>query len=127
MPRVGEGALAPCPSSINCRARKGGHASLGPPYKNNSRENEMPAAFFVVRATVSDPAKRQAFDEWYHREHLPDAVKAFGVKKAWRFWSVNDPAVHQATYEFPDKPALDRATSGEALKPLVAEFDRCWP
>jgi hypothetical protein len=31
------------------------------------------------------------------------------------------------TYEFPDKAALDRATSGEALKPLVAEFDRCWP
>jgi hypothetical protein len=56
----------------------------------------MSAAFFVVRATVSDPAKRQAFDEWYHREHLPDAVKAFGVKKAWRFWSVSDPALHQA-------------------------------
>jgi hypothetical protein len=87
----------------------------------------MPAAFFVVRVTVSDPAKRQAFDEWYHREHLLDAVKAFGVNKAWRFWSVNDPAVHQATYEFADKAALDRATSGEALKPLVAEFDRCWP
>jgi hypothetical protein len=52
----------------------------------------MSAAFFVVRATVSDPAKRKAFDEWYHREHLPDAVKAFGVKKAWRFWSVSDPA-----------------------------------
>jgi len=44
----------------------------------------MPAAFFVVRATVADPAKRKAFDEWYRREHLPDAVKAFGVEKAWR-------------------------------------------
>ena len=42
---------------------------------------------FVVRSTVADPAKRKAFDEWYHREHLPDAVKAFGVKKAWRFWT----------------------------------------
>ena len=79
----------------------------------------MPAAIFVVRSTVADPAKRKAFDEWYHREHLPDAVKAFGVKRAWRFWSVSDPSSHQAT--------LDRATSGEALKPLVSEFDRCWP
>ena len=87
----------------------------------------MPATYFVVRATVSDPAKRKAFDEWYHREHLPDAVKAFGVKKAWRFWSVSDPALHQATYEFPDQAALDRATSGEVLKPLVAEWDRRWP
>jgi hypothetical protein len=87
----------------------------------------MPATFFVVRATVSDPAKRAAFDEWYRREHLPDAVKAFGVKKAWRFWSVTDPALHQATYEFADQAALDRVISGDALKPLVAEFDRCWP
>ena len=87
----------------------------------------MPATFFVVRATVADPAKRAAFDEWYRREHLPDAVKAFGVKKAWRFWSVTDPALHQATYEFADRAALDRVISGDALKPLVAEFDRCWP
>jgi len=87
----------------------------------------MPAAFFGVRAIVADPAKLKAFDEWYHREHLPDAVKAFGVKKAWRFWSVSDPSVHQASYEFPDQAALERATSGEVLKPLVAEFDRCWP
>jgi hypothetical protein len=87
----------------------------------------MPAAFFVVRATVADPAKRKAFNEWYHREHLPDAVKAFGAKKARRFWSVSDPSVHQASYEFADQAALDRATSGEALKALVADFDRCWP
>ena len=87
----------------------------------------MPAVFFVVRATVVDPSKRQAFDEWYRREHLPDAVKAFGVKKAWRLWSVSDPALHQASYEFPDQAALDRATSGEALEPLVAEWNRRWP
>ena len=36
----------------------------------------MPAAFLVVRATVSDPAKRAAFDVWYSREHLPDARSA---------------------------------------------------
>ena len=87
----------------------------------------MPAAFFVVRATVADPAKRAAFDKWYHSEHLPDAVKAFGAEKAWRSWSVSDPAVHVASYQFADQAALGRAMSGEALKALVAEFDRCWP
>ena len=87
----------------------------------------MPAAYFVVRATVTDPAKRKAFDEWYSREHLPDAAKAFGVTKAWRFWSVSDPSLHQASYEFPNQAALDRAMSGDSLKGLVAEFDRCWP
>ena len=87
----------------------------------------MPAAYFVVRATVADPAKRAAFDEWYRREHLPDAVKAFGVKKAWRFWSVSEPSLHQASYEFADQAALDSAMSGAALKALVADFDRAWP
>jgi hypothetical protein len=51
----------------------------------------MPAAFFVVRATVPDPKKREAFDRWYQNEHLPDAAKSFGAKKAWRFWSLTDP------------------------------------
>src|ERR1700682_3594484 len=87
----------------------------------------MPSVYFVVRATVADPAKRGAFDAWYHREHMPDAATAFGVKKAWRFWSVSEPALHQATYEFADQAALDRAMSGAALKALVAEFDRAWP
>ena len=41
----------------------------------------MPAACFVVRATVSDASKREAFDAWYSREHLPDALKSFGAAK----------------------------------------------
>lgn len=87
----------------------------------------MPKTCFVVRATVADPAKRGAFDAWYQNEHLPDATKAFGITKARRFWSASDPAQHLAMYEFPDQAALERATGGDALKPLVAEFDRCWP
>ena len=87
----------------------------------------MPSAYFVVRATVADAARRKAFDEWYRNEHLPDAAKAFGVKKARRFWSLTDPSLHVAMYEFADPAALDRAMGGEALKTLVAEFDRCWP
>jgi hypothetical protein len=30
--------------------------------------------YFIVRATVSDPAQRAAFDKWYAQEHLPDAI-----------------------------------------------------
>ena len=41
----------------------------------------MPSAFFVVRAIVTDAGKRAAFDRWYETEHLPDAVKAFGVAR----------------------------------------------
>lgn len=87
----------------------------------------MPAAYFVVRATVTDAAKRKAFDTWYQAEHLPDAARSFGVKRAWRFWSLTDPSLHQATYEFADEASLERAVKGEDMKRLVADFNRDWP
>lgn len=87
----------------------------------------MAPAYFVVRATITDPAKRATFDAWYTREHMPDAVKSFGVQRAWRCWSLTDPSVHQATYQFTDKAALDRAINGEDLKRLIADFNRDWP
>jgi hypothetical protein len=87
----------------------------------------MPSAFFVVRATVADPARRAAFDTWYANTHLPDAAKSFGVTRAWRFWSLSDPSIHQAMYEFADQASLDRAMQSEDLKRLVADFNRDWP
>ena len=54
-------------------------------------------------------------------------IKSFGAEKAWRFWSLTDPSQHQATYQFADRAALDRAASSEDLKRLVADFDRDWP
>jgi hypothetical protein len=87
----------------------------------------MPSAYYIVRATVADPSKRAAFDAWYSREHLPDAVKTFGAQKGWRFWSASDPSLHQAMYQFTDLAALERATGGEEIKRLVADFERDWP
>jgi hypothetical protein len=87
----------------------------------------MPAAYFIVRATVTNPAKRQAFDAWYSREHVPDAVKSFGATKAWRYWSLTEPSLHHAMYQFPDQAALDRAMASPENKRLVADFDRDWP
>src|SRR3954451_7054994 len=87
----------------------------------------MPSAFFVVRAIVTDVGKRAAFDRWYETEHVPDAVKAFGVSKAWRFWSLDDPAVHQAMYRFDDEAKLAAMLRGDALKQLVPDFHPDWP
>jgi len=87
----------------------------------------MPIAVFVVRATVSDASKRQAFDAWYSREHLPDAVKSFGATKAWRYWSFSEPSLHQAMYQFDDEAKLAAMLKGDALNQLVADFNRDWP
>ena len=66
-------------------------------------------------------------DTWYQTVHMPDAAKSFGVKKAWRFWSLGDPSIHQATYQFDDEASLDRAMKGEDPKRLVADFNRDRP
>jgi hypothetical protein len=87
----------------------------------------MPAIVFIVRAAVSDPAKRAAFDAWYSREHLPDATKSFGASKAWRYWSLTDPSLHLAMYQFVDQASMQRATEGAEMKRLVADFNRDWP
>ena len=87
----------------------------------------MPKAHFIVRATVADASKRAAFDVWYSREHLPDAVKTFGAEKAWRYLSLTDPALHHAVYQFADEAALDRATKAPDMGRLIADFNRDWP
>jgi len=85
----------------------------------------MPA-YLVVRAVVADPADRADFDDWYRTEHLPDAMRAFAARAAWRGWSRTDPAVHCAFYRFGSVAAAEAATNGETIKPLIAEFDRRW-
>ncbi|MDH4324370.1 MAG: hypothetical protein OEW90_09565 [Betaproteobacteria bacterium] len=82
-------------------------------------------ALFIVRAQV-DPLVRDAFDRWYQEEHLPDALKAFKARRAWRGWSDMDASVHYAFYEFDDL-ARARAIPGSGeIKALIAEFDRAW-
>lgn len=86
----------------------------------------MPGAWLVVRATVANATERPAFDHWYRTEHLPDAMKAFGVRQAWRGWSQQDPAVHCAHYRFASLDALDAVMNGPTIRELIAEFDRVW-
>ena len=86
----------------------------------------MPATFFIVRAVVV-PQLREKFDHWYSTDHLPWAMKEFKAEKAWRLWSENDPAIHQATYQFADKAARDAAMQSPGLKALIADFDKSFP
>jgi len=86
----------------------------------------MSGAWLVVRAVVADPDDRVAFDTWYRHEHLPDAMKAFSAKAAWRGWSATDPSIHCAYYRFGSLDQLDSVMNGPAIKTLIAEFDRCW-
>ena len=83
-------------------------------------------AYFMVRAQVVDAAVRDDFDRWYQDEHLPDALKGFNARRAWRGWSALDASVHHAFYEFDDLARAQAILGSAALKRLVAEFDRAW-
>jgi hypothetical protein len=76
----------------------------------------------MVRADLRD-----RFDRWYHTEHLPDALAAFGAQEATRYWSTTDDNVHFAIYRFDDIEHLNDVMNGPILADLVAEFDRNWP
>ena len=82
--------------------------------------------YFVVRAVIPNPDDRAAFDRWYQNEHLPDAMKAFKITRAFRAWNRTDPSVHCAFYEFPSVEVAEASTPPEVLGPLIAEFDRHW-
>jgi hypothetical protein len=86
----------------------------------------MSKAYFMVRAEVSEPL-RQKFKHWYATDHLPRALADFKAEKAWRFWSTLDAAVHYAVYQFADMATLDTAMKSDALKALIADFDKNWP
>jgi hypothetical protein len=51
-------------------------------------------ACFIVRAQIVDADVKEAFDRRYQDEHLPDALKAFNARRAWRGWSEVDENVH---------------------------------
>ncbi len=83
-------------------------------------------AYFIVRAKVAEPALKDDFDRWYQSEHLPDAFEGFNARRAWRGWSAVEPLVHYAYYEFDDIARARAIQGSDALKGLVAEFDRVW-
>ena len=82
-------------------------------------------AFLIVRAEV-DAAVRDGFDAWYREEHLPEAVEALGASGAWRGWSPVEEGVHFAFYEFASLAEVERAMASDAIRALIAEFDRHW-
>jgi hypothetical protein len=85
----------------------------------------MARALLAVRAEVPE-AERERFDHWYETDHLPWALRVFGKRRAWRCWSRTDPALHVAFYEFDSAEAADAIQTSDAIKPLVADFDRVW-
>jgi len=83
-------------------------------------------AIFMVRAEVKEAAAKPDFEKWYRDEHLPDALRTFGARRAWRAWSDVDPSVHYAMYEFDTIEQVPALSGSAGMKRLVADFDQAW-
>ena len=83
-------------------------------------------AVLMVRATIPGHDTREAYGQWQKTDMFPAAIKAFGVKKARRFWSITNPDQHISTFYFGSWEELQkaRAEQGPSLK---AHADHAWP
>jgi hypothetical protein len=84
------------------------------------------SVLLVVRSVVTNPAERAGFDHWYSTDHMPKAVRLLGALEGWRYWSVDDPAIHYAVYRYATLDALkNRDDAGR--RALMAEYEAAWP
>ena len=82
-------------------------------------------ACLIVCAKV-DPTRKNDFDTWYQKEHLPDAFNALGAMSAKRGWSLEEPNTHVAIYEFASITEATKATNSQEISDLIIEFDKHW-
>ena len=83
-------------------------------------------SLLIVRAEVAAPSDRPLFDDWYAKEHLPQAVAAFKALRAWRCWSKLDASVHYAFYEFSGSDTAVAIVHSAERKHLGSLFDEAW-
>ncbi len=83
------------------------------------------AAYLIVEAEVEEES-REAFDLWYENEHLPDAIKAFEAEGPSAAGAMLPQVFISLFTKFPNLERARAIASSEAIKTLIAEFDRLW-
>ncbi|MDB5713648.1 MAG: hypothetical protein JWO15_1045 [Sphingomonadales bacterium] len=84
------------------------------------------SAHLIVRAIVADSRHRRDFDTWYRDDHMAQVIEHFDLVRCWRSWSVLDPSVHYACYEFSDIADLQAMMNTATFSELVEDFSRTW-
>jgi hypothetical protein len=80
----------------------------------------------LVRSTLADISLHDPFDDWYSRHHVPDSMRALNALSAHRMWSLSNPLVHYASYDFADEATIREAVASDAIRELISEYDRRW-
>jgi len=77
--------------------------------------------YFLITARVN-PALWARFNDWYTREHMPDAVRRMGAREGMRLHDREEACVHVAIYRFDDAAVFDTVAFRTAMQALVAEY-----
>ena len=73
----------------------------------------------IARATIADPAKRQAYGDWHSKHVFNEAIKdmsSHGLIAARRGWSLTSPEIHISAYWFADEASMKEAAAQVAPK-----------
>jgi hypothetical protein len=80
---------------------------------------------FIVVASIA-PEKEEAFNRWYNEDHLPKALERLPGIISGRRYKIMEGAEgykYMAVYEFESYEAMLEATKGEAIKPLIKDYN----
>jgi hypothetical protein len=80
-------------------------------------------ALLIIRATIKTESDRRKFDHWYSTDHMPRSIVAMGAEKGWRYWSLDNPAIHYAIYQC---ASADNFTERDTSA-LRKEFEQAFP
>lgn len=90
-------------------------------------EKSKQPVLLIIKSVVPSEYVNQ-FDEWYHKKHIPEAIKLMGCKTARRFKATlpEDKFLYMVVYEFPDTESFLKYQNSDARKYLVNDFKENW-
>ena len=80
--------------------------------------------YLIVKSDTTLIDKKE-FENWYAKEHLSEAKKAFRAKSAKRGW-IKNTNLHVAIYEFENNKDAEKAINSKNLEILIKKFDKKW-
>ncbi len=84
----------------------------------------MAVVLFTVRATIA-PDREEAYNHWYHTEHIPQLLRYNGAVGARRYRKIDGDEQYQyvTQYEFANEEIYRRFVESDHLKEMIAEYD----
>jgi antibiotic biosynthesis monooxygenase (ABM) superfamily enzyme len=85
----------------------------------------MAIGLFVVRATITSE-QEEAFNAWYHAEHIPMVLRYNGAVSARRYKKLFGPDKYEymVQYEFSSQEVFETFMKSDHLVALKADYDK---